>query len=101
GGFAAIVVLLAGCEKEEKAVADLVETQIVKEEVHQVDEAVVDSYWSQPVDSEICQTIGECRDLGDTYGSEHFISFLSGLTHSNQLSFLNVNAVEDDNIFAI
>ena len=31
GGFAAIVVLLAGCEEEEKAVADLVETEIVEE----------------------------------------------------------------------
>ena len=43
------------------------------------DETVVDAYWSQPIDSEICQTIGECRDLGDTYGSEHFTSFLGGL----------------------
>ena len=31
GGFAAIVVLLAGCEEEEKAVAVLVETEIVEE----------------------------------------------------------------------
>ena len=83
GGFAAIVVLLAGCEKEEKAVADLVETEIV-EEVHQVDETVVDDYWSQPIDSEICQTIGECRDLGDAYGSEHFARFFRRTQRSNR-----------------
>ena len=102
GGLAAIVVLLAGCEKEEIAVADLVEMEIVEEvEVHQEEDTLFDEYWPQTIDSEICKTIGECRDLGDEYGSEHFSSFLSGLTHSNQLSFLNVNAVEDENIFAI
>ena len=66
--------MLAGCEEEEKAVDVVEETEIV-EEVVQAEEPVVDAYWSQPIDSEICQTVGECRDLGDTYGSEHFSSF--------------------------
>lgn len=99
GGFTAIVVLLTGCEKEEKAVADLVETEIV-EEVDQADETVVDAYWSQPIDSEICQTIGECRDIGDEYGSEHFSSFSGDLKHSNTMSYLNVNTEDDESIFA-
>ncbi|MGG0668653.1 hypothetical protein [Sporosarcina koreensis] len=101
GGFAAIVVLLAGCQKEEKAVAELVETEIVEEvEAHQEDEPVVDVYWSQPIDSELCQTIGECRDLGDEYGSEHFSSFLGGLKASNQMSYLYVAAEEDESVLA-
>lgn len=99
GGLAAIVVLLAGCEKEEKADADLVKLDIV-EEVHQADETVVDEFWSQPIDSELCQTIGECRDLGDDYGSEHFTSFLSGLNESNNMSFLYVAAEEDESVLA-
>ncbi|HJF30342.1 MAG TPA: hypothetical protein K8V56_01020 [Sporosarcina psychrophila] len=100
GGFAAIVVLLAGCEEEKKAVADLVKTETV-EEILQVDETVVDDYWTQPIDSQICQTIGECRDLGDTYGSEHFTSFLGELKASDQMSYLNVATEEDESVLAI
>lgn len=99
GVFAAIVVLLAGCEEEEKAVADLVETGIV-EEVHQEDEPKVEAYWSQPIDSEICQTVGECRDVGDTYGSEYFTSFSGDLKQTNDMSYLSVQAVEDESILA-
>ena len=96
GGLAAIVVLLAGCEKKEMAVADTVETEIVEEvEVNQEDETVVDEYWSQTIDSEICKTVGECRDLGDEYGSEHFSDFRRGLERSNEMWNLNV-ATEDD-----
>lgn len=101
GGLAAIVVLLAGCEKEEMAVADTVETEIVEEvEVHQEEEIVVDEYWSQTIDSEICKTIGKCRDLGDEYGSEHFSDFRRGLARSNEMWYLNV-ATEDDDFTAI
>src|SRR5690606_28909150 len=99
GVFAAIVVLLAGCEEEEKAVADLVETGSV-EEVHQEDEPKVEAYWSQPIDSEICQTVGECRDVGDTYGSEYFTSFSGDLKQTNDMSYLSVQAVEDESILA-
>lgn len=99
GGFIALVVLLAGCEEKENAVADLVETEVV-EEGHQVDGTGVDEYWSQPIDSDICQTVGECRNLGDAYGSEHFISFLGGLKASNNMSFLNVNAEDDGSVLA-
>lgn len=101
GGFAAIVILLAGCEEEEKAVADLVETEILEEvEAKQEDETVVDEYWSQSIDSEICQTVGECRDVGDEYGSEHFTSFSGALKHSDQMSYLRVNTVEDESDLA-
>ncbi|WP_432361342.1 hypothetical protein [Sporosarcina sp. UB5] len=103
GGFAAIAILLAGCEEEEKekAVADLVETDIVEEvEVDQVDEAVVDEYWSQPIDSELCKTIGECRDLGDEYGNEHFSDFSGNLKHANTMSYLNTNAEDDKSVFS-
>ena len=48
----------------------------------------------------LCQTIGECRDLGDTYGSEHFTSFLGGLKASNQMSYLNVATEEDESDLA-
>ena len=102
GGLAVILVLLAGCEKEEIAVADLGETEIVEEvDVHPDEETIVDEYWSQTIESKICKTVGECRDLGDAYGSEHFTSFLSGLTHTNNMSFLSVGATEDENVFAI
>ncbi|MFC5602718.1 hypothetical protein [Sporosarcina koreensis] len=99
GVFAASMVLLAGCEEEEKAVADLVATEIV-EKVHPVDETVVDEYWSQPIESEICQTVGECRDVGDTYGSEFFTSFSGDLKNSNSMSYLNVQAEEDESVLA-
>ncbi len=101
GGFVAFVVLLAGCEEEEKAVADLVETEKVEEvEAHQEDETVVDEYWSQPIDSEICKTIWECRDLGDTYGSEHFTDFRRGIERSNEMWYLDVGTEEDENSLA-
>ncbi|MCM3638903.1 putative zinc-binding metallopeptidase [Sporosarcina luteola] len=99
GVFAAIMVSLAGCEEEEKAIADLVETEIV-EEVHQVDEPVVDEYWSQPIDSEICQTVGECRDVGDANGSDYFTSFSGDLKQTNNMSYLNVQAVGDESVLA-
>lgn len=99
GVFAAMVVLLAGCEEEENAVADLVETGIV-EEVHQENEPQVEAYWSQPIDSEICQTVGECRDVGDAYGSEYFTSFSGDLKQTNNMSYLSVQAVEDESILA-
>ena len=89
------MVLLAGCEKEEKAVSDLVETEIV-ENIHQVDETVVDDYWSQPIESKLCQTIGECRDLGDAYGSEHFTDFTRGLKNGNGMWVLNGNTEDDE-----
>ncbi|MDN4607212.1 hypothetical protein [Sporosarcina highlanderae] len=94
GGFAAILVLLSGCEKDEKAVADLEDTEIV-EKFHQVEETVVDDYWSQPIDSELCKTLGECRDLGDTYGSEHFADFRKGLERTNEMWYLNVGTEVD------
>lgn len=99
GGFSAIVVLLAGCEKKEKAVADSERTEII-EEVHQVDEIVVDDYWSQSIDSELCQTVGECRDLGDAYGSEHFEEFIRGLEMGNEMWSLNVGTENDEYAFA-
>jgi hypothetical protein len=97
GGLAAIVVLLAGCEKKEMAVADTVETEIVEEvEANSEDERVVDEYWSQTIESEICKTVGECRDLGDEYGSEHFSDFRRGLERSNEMRYLNVATEEDE-----
>lgn len=99
GGVTAILVLLAGCQEEEKAVADLVEPKII-EEVDQVDETVVDDYWSQPIDSEICQTIGECRDLGDTYGSDYFTDFSGTLKQRDNRAYLSVNTEEDGSALA-
>ena len=101
GGLAAIVLLLAGCEEEEKAEAVLEETEIVEEEVQQEEETVVDEYWSQPIDSKVCQTIGECRDVGDTYGSEHFSSFSGDLKASNNMMYLNMYTEDDKSIFTI
>lgn len=93
------MVLLVGCEKGEKAAADPAEPENI-EEVDQVEETAVEVYWSQPIDSELCQTVGECRDLGDEYGSDHFLSFISGLNMSNSMSYLNVNSEEDDSVLA-
>ncbi|QTD42053.1 hypothetical protein [Sporosarcina sp. Te-1] len=99
-GFAATVVLLAGCEKEEKVVADPAEP-VNAEEVDQAEETAVDEYWSQPIDSELCQTVGECRDLGDAYGSEYFTSFLGDLNDAaNQMTSFNKGTENDNSVFA-
>lgn len=93
--FMAIAVLFAGCEKEEKVATKVEESGMINE-VHQTGEIDVDDYWSQPVESELCRTVVECRDLGDTYGSEHFDGFRRGLAGSNELWYLNTGTEIDE-----
>ncbi|GKV57528.1 hypothetical protein NCCP2222_34750 [Sporosarcina sp. NCCP-2222] len=101
-GLAAILVLLVGCEKEEQADADTNADLMEKEMVEEAEkvETAADEYWSQAIDSELCQTIRECRDLGDEYGSEFFYDFIGGLNASNRMSNINAYTEEDKSVLA-
>ncbi|MCG3088772.1 hypothetical protein [Sporosarcina cyprini] len=99
-GLIATAALLGGCEKEEQTDANADLPQKGRgQEIQQV-ETAADKYWSQAIDSELCQTIGECRDLGDEYGSEFFYDFIGGLNASNRMSSLNIYTEEDKSVFS-
>lgn len=96
---AAFGILLVGCVEDEKPAVDSEEKESADVD-GQTDAKVVDHYWSKSIESEICQTVGECRDLGDTFGDEHFISFYGFLKTTNHMSFLKVNTRDDTSEFS-
>jgi len=51
--------------------------------------------WLQPVDSELCTTLKECRDLGDEYGKKYFRKYYAAMESSNQVGIFNVPLESD------
>lgn len=92
--FAALTVLVAGCEEEKMVTVELTKQQSI-DEAQQTDEVDVDPYWAQPVDSGLCRTVGECRDLGDTYGIDHFEAFRRGLSYTDEPWLLDTGTESD------